>query len=457
VPQAGRQADHRHRGLHGPRHRPSARAPRPVDDSGGEAEGGKKLYYHLTLLAENNTGYRNLIQLSSRAFLEGYYYKPRSTGSCSSRAPRGLIATTGCLGGHVLQALLRGDVSGRAREGGRLQDIFGRDNLFVELQDHGIPEQRDQPEAARDRPAHRRPAARHQRQPLHPPATTHEAHDALLCVQTASLMSDPNRFKFEGDEHYLKSAAEMRHLFREVPEACDNTLWIAERCDVEIEFGKPQLPNFPLPEGFADDAEYLATSPSRRRGAVGRPLPDGRRAPRLRAQVIATWGSLVLPHRVGPHQARQGPGIRVGPGPRLGGRLRGGLLPADHRPRPHQVRPAVRAVPQPEPHLDARHRHGLRLALPRRDDPLRGRALRPRPRRPDRHVLHDQGPGRGARRRPGARLPVLGGRQGRQGDAAARHGPRHAAVRLPRGAPEVRRRLQDGRRAARDVRRPTPT
>ena len=133
--------------------------------------------------------------------------------------------------------------------------------------------------------------------------------------------------------------------------------------------------------------------------------------------------------------------------------MRGRLCAADHRPRSDPLRPAVRALPQPESHLDARHRHGLRLPLPGRDDPLRRRALRPRPRRPDHHVRHDQGPQRGARRGARARLPVQRRRPHRQGDAAARDGPRHTAQVLLRGAPEVRRRVQGGHRAARHVRR----
>ena len=112
-----------------------------IDDSGGDVEGGKKLYYHLTLLAEDNTGYRNLIQLASRAFMEGYYYKPRVDWETLAEHSQGLIATTGCLGGHVLQSLMQGDMEGAVEKAGRLQDIFGRDNLFVEIQDHGIPEQ----------------------------------------------------------------------------------------------------------------------------------------------------------------------------------------------------------------------------------------------------------------------------------------------------------------------------
>ena len=228
-----------------------------VDDSGGDVEGGRKLYYHLTLLAENDVGYRNIIQLASRAYMEGYYYKPRVDWDTLAEHHEGVIATTGCLGGHVLQSLMNEGFDAALAKAARLQDIFGRDNLFVEIQDHGIPEQhRTNPQLVE--------IARRIGAPLlatNDSHYTHQhdavAHDALLCVQTGSLMSDPDRFKFHGDQHYLKSAAEMRHLFSEIPESCDNTLWIAERCNVEIEFGKPQLPNFPLPEGFSTDDEYL--------------------------------------------------------------------------------------------------------------------------------------------------------------------------------------------------------
>ena len=142
---------------------------------------------------------------------------------------------------------------------------------------------------------------------------------------------------------------------------------------------------------------------------------------------------------------------RAGAGER--GRFVRRVLPAHRRHRPDQVRPPVRAVPQPGPQADARHRHGLRLPLPRRDDPVRRAEVRRRPRRADRHVLDDQGAGRGARRGARARLPVRGRRQDREADAAARHGPRHAAARVLRPAREVRRRLQDGDRAAPALRR----
>ena len=228
-----------------------------LDDSGGDTEAGQKLYYHLTLLAENQTGYRNLIQLSSLAFLEGYYYKPRIDWELLEKYSDGLIATTGCLGGHVLQSLLRGDESGAVEKAARLQDIFGKDNLFIELQDHGLADQkRTNPQLIDIGKRIGAPLlATNDSHYTH--REDHAAHDALLCVQTGSLMSDANRFRFEGHEHYLKPAAEMREQFREVPEACDNTLWIAERADVEITFGEALLPNFPLPEGFDDDRAYL--------------------------------------------------------------------------------------------------------------------------------------------------------------------------------------------------------
>ena len=241
---------------HESRHERPARRGR-VDDTGGDTDTGSKLYYHLTLLAENNQGYHNLIQLSSLAFLEGYYYKPRLDWELLQKYGSGLIATTGCLGGHVLQSLLRGDDKGAVEKAARLQDIFGKDNLFVELQDHGIPAQREtNPKLIEIAKKIGAPLiATNDSHYTH--RDDHTAHDALLCVQTGAMLSDPNRFKFEGEEHYLKSASEMRWLFRDYPEACNSTLWIAERANVDIEFDKMHLPDFPVPDGFTDDADYL--------------------------------------------------------------------------------------------------------------------------------------------------------------------------------------------------------
>jgi DNA polymerase III subunit alpha len=229
-----------------------------VDDTGGEVEGGRKAWYHLTLLAETNAGYANLIKLASRAFLEGYYRKPKVDWELLSDHAEGIIATTGCLGGHVAQSLLSGNVEEALAKAARLQDIFGKDGLFVELQDHGIPEQhRTNPQLVQ--------IARRLGAPLLATNDSHytrpedaQAHDALLCVQTKATIDQQDRFKFKGSGHYLKTAAEMRHLFGELPEACDNTLLIARRADVQLELGQPKLPDFPLPPEYATAGDYLA-------------------------------------------------------------------------------------------------------------------------------------------------------------------------------------------------------
>ncbi len=281
-----------------------------VDDTGGDTGGGEKLYYHLTLLAESDAGYRNLLKLSSAAYLEGYYYKPRVDWELLERHSSGLIATTGCLGGVVLQALLADDRIKAESLAARLQDIFGRDNLFVELQDHGLPEQHKTNPALVE-------IARRIGAPLlatndshYTHREDHVAHDALLCVQTGAHIDDPKRFKFEGEEHYLKSAAEMRHLFAELPEACDNTLWIAERANVEIDFGRPSLPRFPVPPEFSGEsyearADGLPAPPHLRRcrGSVRCPGPRPRpQPPRLRARGHRGHGvRRLLPRRLGSH------------------------------------------------------------------------------------------------------------------------------------------------------------
>ncbi len=298
------------------RHERPARRGR-VDDGGGDGEGGSKLYYHLTLLAESDVGYKNLLELSSEAYLDGYYIKPRVDWDMLAAHHEGLIATTGCLGGVVAQALLGGQADKATELAARLQDIFGRDSLFIELQDHGLAEQR------RTNPQLLEIAERIGA-PLLATNDSHYtdrgdavAHDALLCVQTGSVMDDPKRFKFDGEEHYLKTAAEMRQLFAEVPEACDNTLWVAERADVEIEFGNPKLPSYPRPAGFATADDYLRHLALRGAGdRYGSPVP-GEVVERLDYElgVISSMGFsdyfLVVWDLID-HARRQG--IRVGPG-----------------------------------------------------------------------------------------------------------------------------------------------
>ncbi|MDQ1510694.1 MAG: polymerase subunit alpha, partial [Actinomycetota bacterium] len=212
--------------------------------------------FHLTLLAETNEGYRNLIKVTSSAYLDGYYYKPRSDWELLERHHQGITATSGCLGGLVPQLILAGDEKAALEAAARFQAVFGRDHFFIELQDHGQEDDARVFKPLLD-------IARRLQAPLLATNDSHythkddaEAHDALLCVQTGSLKSDAKRLKFEGDDFYIKSAAEMRDVFRELPDACDNTLLIAERADVEIEFGQAVLPAFPVPEGH-DENSYL--------------------------------------------------------------------------------------------------------------------------------------------------------------------------------------------------------
>jgi DNA polymerase III subunit alpha len=206
-------------------------------------------YTHLTLLAENQTGYANLLELVSAASLEGHFYKPRMDRELLERHHEGLIATSGCLGSEVNQRLLKGDREGARATLAEFRDLFGAGSYYVELADHGLPdERRVTPEllalagdlglpllAVNDLHYTRRADA--------------GPHEVLLCIQTGSVMADPKRFKLEGEEYYLKSPAEMRALFADHPEACDNTLEVAERCNVELQFGANLLPHFDVPDG----------------------------------------------------------------------------------------------------------------------------------------------------------------------------------------------------------------
>src|ERR687898_232775 len=207
-------------------------------------------YSHLTLLAENQTGYANLLRLVSAASLEGYFYKPRMDRELFGRYGEGLIATSGCLGSEVNQRLLKGDRQGAAATLAEFRDLFGAGNYFVELHDHGLPEQRrvnpDLIALARDLGL-----------PLLAANDLHytrkadaSPHEVLLCIQTGAVLADPKRFKLGdgSEEFYLKSPAEMRALFADHPEACDNTLEVAERCDVQLRFGENLLPHFDVPD-----------------------------------------------------------------------------------------------------------------------------------------------------------------------------------------------------------------
>lgn len=229
----------------------------PKGKGHSDLDGSDKRYYHLTVLAENNTGYSNLIKLSSDSFLEGFYHKPRADWDLLGKYSNGLIATSGCLGGPVLQELLYDRFDEGLAKAARLQDIFGKDNFFIELQNHGLIEQvKTNPQLIEI--AKRIGAPMIATNDLHyVDHDDHVGHDALLCCQTGSKLSDENRFRFQSDQHYLKSSAEMRHLFMDIPDACDNTLLIAERSDVNIDFGSLHLPIFNVPSGYDSASDYL--------------------------------------------------------------------------------------------------------------------------------------------------------------------------------------------------------
>ncbi|HEX6148257.1 DNA polymerase III subunit alpha [Nocardioides sp.] len=220
------------------------------NDGGDDDVSGSGSYTHMTLLAESTPGMHNLFRLSSRASMEGFFYQPRADRELLSEYADGLIATTGCPSGEVQTWLRIGDY-GKARQAAAdFQDIVGKDNYFLELMDHGLSIER----RVRD------DLLRLSRDLAIPPIATNDSHyvlredapsqEHLLCVSSGSVMSDPKRFKFDGDGYYIKSAAEMRDLWRDLPEACDNTLLVAERCDVQFTEGNgTYMPVFPVPEG----------------------------------------------------------------------------------------------------------------------------------------------------------------------------------------------------------------
>jgi DNA polymerase-3 subunit alpha len=219
--------------------------------------GGAGSYTHMTLLAENTEGMHNLFRLSSKASLEGYYFKPRMDRELLSQFGKGLIATTGCVGGEVQTRLRLGQYAEAKKAAGDFQDIFGKENFFCEIMDHGIDIERrtmtDLLKLAKelDLPL----VASNDLHYTHAHDAT--AHAALLCVQSASTLDDPNRFKFDSDEFYLKTAAQMRHIFRDHPESCDNTLLIAERCEVEFNTKANYMPRFPCPEGENEESWFV--------------------------------------------------------------------------------------------------------------------------------------------------------------------------------------------------------
>lgn len=221
-----------------------------------ELTGGEDRYYHLVLLAENNTGYANLMKIVSRGFTEGYYYKPRVDMEVLNEFHEGLIALSACLAGEVQRYISKGLIDEAQKAARKYEACFGKGNYFLELQDHGIPEQKTVNAALLK-------MSKELDIPLvvtndvhYTYAEDEKSHDVLLCIQTAKKLADEDRMRYVGGQYYVKSEEEMKGLFPYAWEAVENTQRIADRCHVEIEFGVTKLPHFEVPEGY-DSWTYL--------------------------------------------------------------------------------------------------------------------------------------------------------------------------------------------------------
>ncbi|WP_119698433.1 DNA polymerase III subunit alpha [Microbacterium halotolerans] len=221
------------------------------DVSGGGA------YTHMTMWAQNNEGMHNLFRLSSLSSIEGYYFKPRADRELLETYGKGIIATTGCPSGEIQTRLRLGQYNEARQAAADYQDIFGKENYFTEIMEHGLSiERRVREDLIR--------LSEELNIPLLATNDSHytyqheaDAHEALLCVQSGSTMDNPNRFKLDGDGYYIKSAQEMRQLFSEHPEACDNTLLIAERCNIEFDTQANYMPRFPVPDGETEESWFI--------------------------------------------------------------------------------------------------------------------------------------------------------------------------------------------------------
>ncbi len=221
-----------------------------------ELTGGEDRYYHLVLLAENNTGYHNLMKIVSAGYTDGYYYKPRVDMEILNKYHEGIIASSACLAGEVARYIDKGMYEEAKSAAKKYLDCFGRGNYFLELQEHGLDEQKIV-NAALIRMSKELDIPLIVTNDIHYTyAEDAEAHDLLLCIQTGKKVTDTDRLKYKGGQFYVKSEEEMRELFPNCPEAYENTQKIADRCNVEMDFEKARLPQFDVPEGY-DSWSYL--------------------------------------------------------------------------------------------------------------------------------------------------------------------------------------------------------
>ena len=328
---------------------------------------------HLTLIARNDTGFRNLVALSSSSFLEGFARgKPSTDMELLQKHSEGVIALTGCLASRFCRRLVDDRPDDARAHVDELVNVFGPENIYFEIQVNGIPEQ-DKANEGIVR------IAREMGRPLVATGDVHYLrredytnHAALLCVQTKSTLEAP-KLTFDTNEFFLKSAEEMTEAFSPWPEAVPNSVEIAERCSLEIELGKLLLPRFPTPDGEEPKAMLRRLAEEGLRRRYGDPVPaEARERLQFELGVIGEMGFesyfLIVWDFV---KFAKENGVAVGPGR---GSAAGSIVaycPQHHRPRPDRQRPALRAFPQPGAPLDAGHRHRLLGPRPRARDPLR--------------------------------------------------------------------------------------
>ena len=221
-----------------------------------EAGGGDDRYHHLVLLAENNEGYQNLMKIVSIGFTEGFYYKPRVDKEVLRKYHEGIIATSACLAGEVQRNVLRGIYEEACKSAREYEDIFGKGNFFLELQDHGLPEQKQVNQALLRMSRELNIELVATNDVHYTYAEDVKPHDILLCLQTGKRLADEDRMRYEGGQYFVKSPEEMAQLFPYALQALENTQKIADRCNVEIEFGVTKLPKYDVPEGY-NSWEYL--------------------------------------------------------------------------------------------------------------------------------------------------------------------------------------------------------
>ena len=333
-------------------------------------------------------------------FLEGFYYRPRVDKEILAKHSEGLIATSACLHGEIADWILKGDLEKAKAAASQYRDIFGEGNYYLEMMENGIPEQSLVNEKLME-------ISKELSIPLvatndchYLDRTDSEAHEVLLCIQTGKTMDDPGRMQFATDAFYLKSPDEMKQLFAYCPEAIENTVVIAEKCNLKLDFSQVFLPHFEIGQGRSLDEHLQEMAkagleqlmPKILQGSGPIAAAEIRKTPREGIGYHQVHGVCrLLSYRLRLYQLRQEPQHPRRSRARLSCRKSCGLRHRDHRDRPHPLWPVLRALPEPGPQEHARHRHRLLHGGPGRGHPVCFREIRQRPRGPDHHLREDAG------------------------------------------------------------------